>query len=224
MKWAGKRTALALSLCLSFAASCALTSIPTAASAASRPTTLAPASVPAAAPTSIAQDGIFKVGKDIRAGIYFGVLRKGEAFGSYSRLKCKTDTSACRLDWGFVGLNQQMIVQIKSKDAYFSSKGMSWVPAASAKSRIGNKGRLTTSGIYRVTTDMRPGTWRATPKSGAAGSLGVYQRLKCLDSSQPACVIDSKSSSGRTSVTIKVSSSDKYFRTAGFGTWTRIGN
>ena len=216
MKAAATRVVLALGVSASLtAAACFAPSMSVAASA---------AAMPAAAPTSISQDGIFKVGKDIRAGIYLGVLRSGESFGNYSRLKCKTDTSACRLDWGFVGVNQQMVVQIKSSDAYFSSKGLSWVPAASAKSRIVNKGRLATSGIYRVNTDMRPGTWRATPRSGVGGSLGVFQRLKCLDAAQASCVIDSQSTGDDKAVTVKVSKNDKYFRTSGFGTWTRIGN
>ena len=117
-----------------------------------------------------------------------------------------------------------MIVQIKTSDAYFSSTGMSWVLSAKAKSRNIGKSRLVASGIYRVNTDMRPGTWRATPKSGAAGTLGVYQRLKCLDTAQSGCVIESQSSNNDKPITVKVLKADKYFRTSGFGTWTRIGN
>ena len=183
----------------------------------------APVSVVAAA-TSITTDGLFKVGTDIRVGIYLGVLRSGSNFGQYSRLKCKNDTTACRNDWGFVGLGQQVLTQIKSSDKYFKSAGISWATATKAPVYVKSTSKLTNSGMYRVGIDMRAGTWRGTVKQGAAGALGVYQRLKCLDATQAGCVIDSQTVNGLKTITVKVAKTDKYFRTSGFGSWKRIGS
>ncbi|NBU30947.1 MAG: hypothetical protein EBS41_05520 [Actinobacteria bacterium] len=181
-------------------------------------------SAAAAAATSITTDGIFKVGTDIRVGIYLGVLRSGSSFGQYSRLKCKTDTRACRNDWGFVGLGQQVLTQIKSSDKYFKSSGIEWATVTKAPVYVKSTSKLPNSGMYRVGKDMRAGTWRGTVKTGAAGALGVYQRLTCLDTTQAGCVVDSETVNGLKTVTVKIAKTDKYFRTSGFGTWTRTGN
>jgi hypothetical protein len=191
------------------------------------PAVAAPSVAPAAvrsASMSITTDGIFKVGKDIRYGTYLGVLRSGSSFGQYSRLKCKTDSTSCRLDWGFVGIGQQMVVTIKSKDAYFKTNGITWAPVASAPVYVMSTNQISTSGIDRVGKDMRAGTWQATVRQGVAGALGVYQRLKCVDTTQVQCTIDSQSVSGVQTIKVRILKTDKFFRTSGFGTWKRIGN
>jgi len=154
------------------------------------------------------KDGTFVVGKDIQAGTYR--TRKAASGCYYSRLN------------GFSGeledinsnelTNAPSIVTIDASDKGFKSSGCgTWTQDLSA---------ITTSrtsfgdGMFIVGTDIDAGTYK-----NSGGSSCYYSRLSGFSGELDDIVSNELTSA---SAIVTISDSDKGFKSAGCGTWTKM--
>lgn len=158
------------------------------------------------APTapSVAGDGIFEVGVDIKPGLY-----RAEGNGYWERLKnAEGDLDSIIAN---DNANGQAYVQIAKSDAYFSTSGMSdWVlvdPKAGGEQATSFAG----GGTFMVGVDIKPGTYKSTgdgywQRSG--GASGTLDDIIANDNPTANAIVE-------------IQKTDKFFSTSGMGEWVR---
>jgi hypothetical protein len=156
-------------------------------------------------------DGTFQVGKDIRPGTY---KSSGNSDGMcyWEREKdAKNDTDSILANGNVTG---NSYVTIAASDKFFKSTGCDdWyaVPAASGAPKTSVAG----DGMYKVGTDMAPGTYKSK------GGDGCYwerdkDALHGVDS-----ILANDNPTGAAVVT--VTKSDKYFKSTTCAAWSKTG-
>ncbi|WP_377641848.1 hypothetical protein [Oryzobacter terrae] len=167
-----------------------------------------PAPTPAAEPgprtATLAGDGTYDVGSDMKPGLY-----RSQGSGTWARLKDASGAVESIIANGDVR-GWVEYVQVMRTDGYFATQGMGdWAlvdPTATGPQATTFDG----DGTYMVGVDIRPGTYTS---SGG----GFWKRLKSA-SGEYGDIIANDNATGRTTVEIK--KTDRFFSTQGMGRWT----
>ena len=172
------------------------------------------ASPAAAVGVSIAGDGTFRVGKDIKPGTY--VSSAASSFGGYwERLSCATGDLECVL--ANANVKGQSFVTILPSDKFFSSSRMKPWKRAGSVEPVRPARRFAGDGMFRVGVDIAPGTYKST--SSGSGS-GYWQRSSCATGVLD-CVLANDNVDGQAFV--EILPTDKFFTTNRMKAWSKVG-
>ncbi|MEU9864574.1 hypothetical protein AB0D99_27230 [Streptomyces sp. NPDC047971] len=164
---------------------------------------------------TIAGDGDFEVGKDVKPGLY-RTSGNEDAMCYWERAKDSSgDTDSILANDNVTGTSY---VEVKPSDKLFKSSGCKEWEAVDAKStgspKAAPKGD---GGMYKVGLDIAPGTYKST---GNTDDSCYWERAK--DASHGTDSILANNNVSGTAI-VKVSKSDAYFKTSGCGDWVKTG-
>ncbi|WP_264795989.1 hypothetical protein [Arthrobacter mangrovi] len=171
-----------------------------------RAATSAAVEIPAPPRTVISRDGTYRVGTDIKPGLYKAT---GTGNGCYWTTMSGFSGSYDDVNGSYYG-SARTYVQITSADRGFETSGCGkWttVPKTGA-----NASKITADGTYRVGIDIKPGLYKATGSGDdcswttLTGFTGHSDEMKNLYY-------------GPARTYVHITSADRGFETSGCGTW-----
>ncbi len=165
--------------------------------------------IPVPLKTVMSGDGTYRVGKDVKPGLYKAT---GSSKGCYWERSSGFSGSFSQIKANYFG-TANTYVRIVSGDKGFKTSGCgTWttVPSSGAKTS-----KITKDGTYRVGIDIKPGLY------SGKGSSACYWETSRDFTGHSRDINDNDFTSGR--VVIDIPASAKGFKTSGCGTLSRVG-